>query len=64
MSQRGISIEAIIQKEPPAGASDVPLIMLTNTTREQNLRAAVEEIEALASVNGSIVKIRLESLDA
>jgi homoserine dehydrogenase len=63
MSQRGISIEAIIQKEPPAGASDVPLIMLTNTTREQNLRAAVEEIEALASVNGSIVKIRLESLD-
>ena len=64
MSQRGISIEAIIQKEPPVGASDVPLIMLTNTTREQNLQAAVEEIEALASVNGSIVKIRLESLDA
>ena len=63
MSQRGISIEAIIQKEPPAGASDVPLIMLTNTTREQNLRDAIEEIEALASVNGSIVKIRLESLD-
>ncbi len=64
MSQRGISIEAIIQKELPVGASDVPLIMLTNTTREQNLRDAVEEIEALASVNGSIVKIRLESLDA
>ncbi|MBQ0720692.1 MAG: homoserine dehydrogenase [Gammaproteobacteria bacterium] len=63
MSQRGISIEAIIQKEPRSGATDVPLIMLTNTTREQNLRDAVEEIEALASVNGTVVKIRLESLD-
>ncbi|MEZ0148639.1 MAG: homoserine dehydrogenase [Candidatus Reddybacter sp.] len=63
MSQRGISIEAIIQKEPHTGASDVPLIMLTNTTREQNLRDAVIEIEALASVNGSVVRIRLESLD-
>ncbi|OUS14836.1 homoserine dehydrogenase [Gammaproteobacteria bacterium 50_400_T64] len=63
MSQRGISIEAIIQKEPPAGATDVPLIMLTNTTREQNLLDAVAEIEGLASVSGSVVRIRLESLD-
>ena len=63
MSQRGISIEAIIQKEPPAGATDVPLIMLTNTTREQNLLDAVAEIESLASVSGSVVRIRLESLD-
>lgn len=63
MSQRGISIEAIIQKEPPAGAGEVPLIMLTNTTREQNLQGAVAEIEALPSVKGAVVKIRLESLD-
>jgi homoserine dehydrogenase len=64
MSQRGISIEAIIQKEPRAGASDVPLIMLTSATREKNLRAAVEEIEALPSANGPMVTIRLDSLDA
>ncbi len=64
MSQRGISIEAIIQKEPRVGASDVPLIMLTNTTYEQNLRAAVAEIEALSSVNGAVVTIRLDSLGA
>jgi hypothetical protein len=38
--------------------------MLTNTTREHNLRAAVEEIEALSSVNGAMVTIRLDSLGA
>ncbi len=64
MSQRGISIEAIIQKAPHSEASAVPLIMLTNTTREQNLRDAVKEIEALESVNGSVVHIRVESLEA
>lgn len=61
MSQRGISIEAIIQKQPHPGDTNVPLIMLTNTTREQNLRDAVEEIEALPSVDGSVVHIRVEA---
>lgn len=63
MSVRGISIEAIIQKEPAAGEDRVPLIMLTNDTLESNLRAAVSEIEALESVVGSVVHIRKDSLN-
>lgn len=63
MSERGISIEAIIQKEPVSGEDRVPLIMLTNTTLESNLRAAVAEIEALDSVVGPVVHLRKDSLN-
>ncbi|MBQ0799899.1 MAG: homoserine dehydrogenase [Porticoccaceae bacterium] len=63
MSARGISIEALIQKEPRPGEDRVPLIMLTNETLESNLRAALTEIEALESVVGSVVHIRKDGLD-
>ena len=62
MSARGISIEAIIQKEPQAGEDRVPVIMLTNETLESNLRAAIDEIEALESVVASVVHLRKDSL--
>ncbi|PCH52346.1 MAG: homoserine dehydrogenase [Cellvibrionales bacterium] len=63
MSSHGISIEAIIQKEPHAGQDHVPLIMLTNTTSELNLRGAIADIEQLDSVEGGVIHIRVESLD-
>lgn len=63
MSARGISIEALIQKEPRPGEDRVPLIMLTDETLESNLRAALTEIEALESVVGSVVHIRKDGLD-
>ena len=62
MSARGISIEAIIQKEPQAGEDRVPVIMLTNDTLESNLRAAIDEIEALESVVAPVVHLRKDSL--
>ncbi|MEH6543227.1 MAG: homoserine dehydrogenase [Porticoccaceae bacterium] len=63
MSTRGISIEALIQKEPQPGEDRVPLIMLTDETLESNLCAALTEIEALESVVGSVVHIRKDGLD-
>ena len=63
MSAHGISIEAIIQKEPHAGQDHVPLIMLTNQTSELNLRGAIADIEQLDSVEGGVIHIRVESLD-
>ncbi|MFZ5655021.1 MAG: homoserine dehydrogenase [Pseudomonadota bacterium] len=63
LSARGISIEAIIQKEPGPGEDHVPLIMLTNRTRESEIRAAIEAIEALDSVAGAVVHLRKEALD-
>ena len=63
MSDSGISIEALIQKEPQPGAGTVPLILLTNRVREGLLMEAVTSIEALDSVTGSVIRMRVESLD-
>jgi homoserine dehydrogenase len=57
-----ISIEALIQKEPLAGETSVPIIMLTQLTLEREMNAAIAEIEALATVSGKINRIRLETL--
>lgn len=62
MSSHGISIEAIIQKQPEAGQDHVPLIMLTNLSSELNLQAAISEIEQLDTVAGALVHIRVEAL--
>ncbi len=57
-----ISIEALIQKEPPKGESSVPIIMLTQQTLEKEMNAAIAEIEALPTVSGTVARIRLETL--
>ena len=59
----GISIEAIIQKEPEPGASHVPIIMLTQRVLERNMNAAITQIEALDTIDGSLHRIRVEALD-
>jgi homoserine dehydrogenase len=63
MSDRGISIEAIIQKSPRAGEEHVPLIMLTSKALESSLMAAVSDIEGLSAIMGKVVRIRVEMLD-
>lgn len=62
LSQAGISVEAIIQKEPAAGQDHVPLIILTSRSIEKNLVAAISSIEALDSIAGEVTRIRVESL--
>ncbi|WP_174625169.1 homoserine dehydrogenase [Candidatus Methylobacter favarea] len=57
-----ISIEAIIQKEPLENETAVPIIMLTHTTLEKEMNAAIAEIEALLTVAGKVNRIRLETL--
>ena len=63
LSDAGISIEALIQKAPRPGVATVPLILLTNRVREGLLAEAVTRIEALGSVQGRVVRLRMESLD-
>ena len=63
LAQQGISIEALIQKEPLAGSHTVPVIMLTHRVREDRLLCAVEQIEAMAAISGQVTRIRLERLD-
>jgi homoserine dehydrogenase len=63
MADAGISIEAIVQKEQPATEEYVDVIILTNVTYEKSLDAAVENIEKLETVRGSVSFIRVEHLD-
>lgn len=58
-----ISIEAILQKEPLAEASHVPVIFLTQRVKEKNINHAISQIEKLDSINGEVMLIRMESLD-
>ena len=59
----GISIEAILQKEPAPEASCVPIILLTQRTKEQNMNAALAGIEQLTAIEGRVMRIRMETLD-
>ncbi|MCE3252554.1 MAG: homoserine dehydrogenase [Cellvibrio sp.] len=62
LSDSGISIEAMIQKEAKEGESTVPLILLTNQVQDKKLAAAIRSIEALDSITGSVQRIRVEAL--
>ncbi|QSA95682.1 homoserine dehydrogenase [Methylococcus sp. EFPC2] len=62
LAQHQISIEALIQKEPLTGETHIPIILLTHKVQERELNAAIAEIEALASINKPIKRIRLETL--
>jgi homoserine dehydrogenase len=62
VSEQGISIEAILQKQPEKHGGIVPVIILTQEVLEENMDAAIEQIEALTTVKGSIMRIRMESL--
>jgi homoserine dehydrogenase len=57
-----ISIDAMLQKEPAEGETRTDIIFLTHQTQEKNVAAAIARMEALATVGGSVTKIRLENL--
>ena len=61
-ADHAISIEAIIQKEPQANISSVPIIILTHEVSEQNMNQAISEVEKLEAVTDKIMRIRLETL--
>ena len=52
----------MIQKEPPEGEDQIDIILLTHRTVEKNVDDAIAKIEALPTVRGKIVRIRLEEL--
>ena len=62
LGDSGISIEAILQKEPEAGATHVPIIFLTQRVQEKNMNEAIAKIKGLDVVEGDITRIRMETL--
>ena len=62
LGDSGISIEAILQKEPPVEASHVPIIFLTQRIKEKNMNEAISQIEKLEAIDGQVMRIRMETL--
>jgi homoserine dehydrogenase len=62
LARGGISIDAMVQKEPPAGESHADIIMLTHLTVEKRVNAAIAGIEKLKVVVGKVTRIRMEPL--
>jgi homoserine dehydrogenase len=63
LADREISIDAMIQKEPSEGEEQTDIILLTHRTIEKRVVDAIAKIEALPTVNGKVVRIRLEELN-
>ena len=61
LADAGISIDAVLQKEP-GDQVNLDIILLTHQTREKNIIAAIERIEQLPAVIGKLTRIRLETL--
>ena len=66
----GISIEAILQKEPDLSGSaaadksevTVPMILITGVVKEGLIEQAIEQIQALNTIMEPVTRIRVESL--
>jgi homoserine dehydrogenase len=62
LARSKISIDAMVQKEPGEGESQVDIVLLTHRALEKNVAAAIAEIEKLRTVLGKVTRIRLEAL--
>jgi homoserine dehydrogenase len=63
LADREISIEAMIQKEPSEGQDRTDIILLTHKSVERQVVDAIAHVEALPTVNGKVVRIRMEELN-
>lgn len=63
LSQHGISIASLVQKEDHEGKS-VPVVMLTDPAKESDFGAAITAIDAMPEVKDHTVRFRIESLKA
>jgi homoserine dehydrogenase len=63
LSEHGINIESIMQKESEFKDGRIPVIILTHTVQERQMNRAIEELEALSDIDGRVVRIRAENFE-
>ena len=63
LSEHGINIESIMQKESEFKDGRIPVIILTHTVQERQMNLAIEEMESLADIDGKIIRIRAENFN-
>jgi homoserine dehydrogenase len=62
LAGRGISIDALLQRESGEGESQTDVIILTHNTVEGRMREAITAMQALPTVLAPIVRLRKEEL--
>ncbi len=62
-AELGISIEAVIQREPAEGETLVNIIFLTRVVKEKQMMQALARFEKLNSIFGDVTRIRVEQLN-
>ncbi|MBK1679902.1 homoserine dehydrogenase [Rhodocyclus tenuis] len=62
LADQGISIDAMIQREPDEGEEQTDIIILTHQTRERQIDAAIALIQSLPAVKAPLIRLRLENL--
>ncbi|GAB3460781.1 homoserine dehydrogenase [Massilia terrae] len=62
LADAGISIDAVLQKEPGELQTRTDIIIITHQTSEKLVDAAIAKFEQMPAVEGKVVRIRLESL--
>ncbi|MGQ5523062.1 homoserine dehydrogenase [Chitinimonas sp. PSY-7] len=63
LADAGISIDAMMQKEPAEDEKIVDIIILTHVAVERSVDTAIDRIEDLNTIAGRVTKLRLENLD-
>ncbi len=63
LSEHGINIESIVQKESEQHDGLIPMIMVTHRVQEQKMNHAIATIEALSEVRGEVMRIRVAALN-
>ena len=63
LSERGINIESIMQKEAEVQDGPVPVILVTHRVVEQRIDDAIAALERLDDVVDKVVRIRVEQLN-
>lgn len=63
LSEKGINIESIMQKESEVQDERIPVIILTHTVQERQINQAISELEALDEVGDQVVRIRAENFN-
>jgi homoserine dehydrogenase len=62
LAGHGISIDALLQREPGEGENQTDVIILTHDTVEGEMNKAIAQMQALPTVLAPIVRIRKEEL--
>jgi homoserine dehydrogenase len=62
LADQGISIDAMLQREPEEGEGETDIIILTHVCKESAADAAIAKIEGLSAQKGKVKRIRLEEL--